>query len=94
MVEGWCQNSKFFHLSTIIKRHRNNINLIKDEGNWIQGDKEIAAYFKKQFDNIFSSSFPRHSLELENLFAGERILEEENMLLSRLPTEAEIKDCV
>lgn len=61
------QNLKFFHLSTIIRCQRNNINLIKDNEIWIQGEQEIAHYFKTNFENLFSFSHPRKNPDLENL---------------------------
>ena len=37
------RNSKFFHLSTIIRRHSNRINEIKlDDGSWLHGREQIG----------------------------------------------------
>ena len=41
------QNSKFFHLSTLIRRHRNFIaEIYLDNGHWIHSRDDIEAYFK------------------------------------------------
>jgi hypothetical protein len=37
------RNSKFFHLSTVIRRHSNRINEIKlDDGSWLHGREQIG----------------------------------------------------
>lgn len=87
------QNSKFFHLKTIIQCRKNIINLIKDGERWIQKEHKIANYFKENFETLFSSNHSRRDLELENLF-GERISKEDNFMLSVRPTEMEIKETV
>ena len=56
------KNSKFFHLSTIFQRRRNNIDSIKAEnGSWISEASHIRNHFLKGFKNLFSAettSFP------------------------------------
>ena len=40
------RNTKFFHLSTIIRRRRNNIDAIKsEEGHWIMSSNQIRHHF-------------------------------------------------
>lgn len=61
------RNSKFFHLSIVIRRRRNNIRAIWIEGKWIQEEEEIAEFFIKNFQNLFSSNQPSISNDLDEL---------------------------
>ena len=58
------KNSKFFHLSTIIHRRRNNIDAIKnEEGTWINESSQIRAHFRDNFVDLFKEEevcFPEH----------------------------------
>ncbi|XP_075663334.1 uncharacterized protein LOC142632901 [Castanea sativa] len=88
------RNTKFFHLSTIIRRKRNNIDAIRDEqGAWITETEATRSPFLNNFKNLFSQKevcFPPH---LEHLVLSS-ITEDENSELSRIPTPEEIKDTV
>ena len=85
------RNTKFFHLSTIIRCKRNNIDAIRDEqGAWITETEAIRSLFLNSFKNIFKQeevNFPTH---LEHLVLP-CIMEDENAELSRIPTPEEIK---
>nr|POF27247.1 transposon tx1 uncharacterized 149 kda protein [Quercus suber] len=99
----WCQksrelwvklgdrNTKFFHLSTIIKRKQNNIDAIQDDnGTWLTDTNSIRSLFLDSYKNLFSQgddSFPPH---LEHLVFP-CITEDDNTELSRIPTPEEIK---
>ena len=49
--EGDC-NSRFFHLSTIIRRRRNYISEIKlENGSWIRDSEDIQRYFLDNFSS-------------------------------------------
>ncbi|XP_030936396.1 uncharacterized protein LOC115961577 [Quercus lobata] len=49
------KNSKFFHLSTIIRRRRNTIEAIKNNsGDWVIEPKEIRNVFLENFKILFS----------------------------------------
>jgi hypothetical protein len=53
------KNSRFFHLSTLVRRRRNFIREIKlEDGQWIQSRTEIDRYFAINFQNLFQSSNP------------------------------------
>ena len=53
------RNTKFFHLSTIIRRRRNCISEIKlDDGSWINSRVEIQNYFIDNFKTLYPTSFP------------------------------------
>ena len=85
------KNSKNFHLSTIIRRRRNNIDAIKNgEGTWIQEANQIRAHFRENFIDLFNEEdvcFPEH---LDHLVLP-CITEEENEGLQCIPTLEEIK---
>lgn len=48
------KNSRFFHLSTIIERRRNNIDAIKNtNGTWIRDVGKIKHMFQEGFKTIY-----------------------------------------
>ena len=85
------KNSKFFHLSTIIRRRRSNIDTIKNEdGSWIHESSQIRNLFRENFMNLFKEGdicFPEN---LEYLVLP-CITEEENESLQSIPSPEEIK---
>ena len=85
------KNSRFFHLSTIIRRRSNNIDVIKGEdGSWISEPKQIRNLFYENFKTLFKKEhvfFPPH---LEHLMLS-CITEEENVYLLAIPTPEEIR---
>ena len=51
------RNSKFFHLSTLVRRRRNQISeTLLDDGRWINSREEIVSYFTSHFGDIYHSS--------------------------------------
>uniref|UniRef100_A0A2N9GPX3 Reverse transcriptase zinc-binding domain-containing protein n=1 Tax=Fagus sylvatica TaxID=28930 RepID=A0A2N9GPX3_FAGSY len=88
------RNSKFFHLSTVVRRRRNLISEIQlSDGQWIHSRDDIESYFSMQFQNIFQTSNPHIPPQLEGLFTP-CITELENTNLSRVPELSEIKEVV
>ncbi len=52
-------NTKFFHLSTIIRRRKNSIDFLKNnQNNWISGRQEIGTCFTEFFKCLFTSTSP------------------------------------
>uniref|UniRef100_A0A2N9GNN9 Reverse transcriptase domain-containing protein n=1 Tax=Fagus sylvatica TaxID=28930 RepID=A0A2N9GNN9_FAGSY len=93
--ETWLRegdkNSKFFHLSTVIRRRRNAINIIKsDGGEWITEKKRIREHFQAKFIEHFSEEEVEFPPDLEGL-VPHSITTEENEELCRIPTPQEIK---
>nr|XP_023895077.1 uncharacterized protein LOC112006991 [Quercus suber] len=86
------RNTKFFHLSTIIRRRQNNIDAIKtEEGCWVTNSNQIRQLFYSSFKSLFTEecvNFPEH---LDNLLTS-CITEEENSMLKKVPTREEIKE--
>ena len=58
------KNSKFFHLSTIVRRKRNSIDAIRDgNGSWITEGNAIRKRFLDHFKDLFQQNeaeFPPH----------------------------------
>lgn len=85
------KNSKSFHLSTIICRRRNNINVNKTEdGSWSSESKLIRQFFLENFKQLFKEEevhFPTH---LEHLTLP-CVTEDENASLLTTPSLEEIK---
>ena len=88
------QNSKFFHLSTVVRRRKNQIAEIQlENGNWIHSRNEISNYFTQYFSSIFQSSNPHIPADLEGLI-DLSITKAKNALLSRVPEADKIKKVV
>lgn len=84
-------NTKFFHLSAVIKGKLISINAVKSESNqWIYEYKEIAKYFIENFKSLFTSTNPNIPKNLEVLIHP-RITDEENIKLMEIPTGEEIE---
>jgi hypothetical protein len=71
-LETWLRegdrNSKFFLLSTIIRRRRNNIDAIKDDsGHWILKSNEIGNHFLIKFKELFKEEMTEFPENLANL---------------------------
>ena len=48
------RNTSFFHVSTLVRRHRNKIRCIKDvDGNWLTDEAEIKDYISNGFKKIY-----------------------------------------
>ena len=72
------QNSRFFHLSTLVQRRRNRIKEIKlEDGSWINNRYGIQSYFEENFKTLYRTSEPHVPRDLENLIAP-CIFKEEN----------------
>ena len=57
-VKEGDRNTRYFHLSSIIRRCRNCIFEIKlDDGSWINSREEIWNYFIDYFKALYQSSF-------------------------------------
>lgn len=85
------KNTKFFHLSTIIRRRQNNIEAIRsEEGVWITDTGLIRQHFLDNFKQHFIAekvNFPDHLEDLIPLV----ISEEDYLALCSIPTPEEIK---
>ena len=88
------RNSKFFHLSTIVCRRRNQIIEIQlEDGSWIHLRDNIVDYFAHHFAEVFQSSSPQVPPDLEGLISP-CISANENFELTRILNAEEIKKVV
>ena len=56
MIQG-DHNTKFYHVSTLIRRNRNQILALKNAvGDWIHEEGEIKQFIRYGFDQVFLSS--------------------------------------
>ena len=91
--EGDC-NSRFFHLSTIIRRKRNYISEIKlENGSWIRDREDIQRYFLDNFSSLYNTSHPQFPENLESLIQP-FVIDQDNLELCRVPSRDEIKKVV
>jgi hypothetical protein len=71
-------NTRFFYLSTVIRRRRNYIEFMKDEhGSWFTKREDIGQCFCRNFVKLFNSNIPQFPLNLGGLVPC-CISEEEN----------------
>ena len=62
------RNSKFFHLTTLVRRRRTWITEIKkDNGDCIFNRDEVGSYFINKFNEVYQSSHPQMPTDLDNL---------------------------
>lgn len=75
----------------VIRSRRNKIGAICKNGNWIHNEEEIADYFIKNFQDLFTSDQPQFSQDLDDLLPS-CITDEENGNLMHILLEEEIKE--
>lgn len=87
-------NMSFFHLSTIIRRRRNNIETLKNSGGgWLHNRDEIGNHIVNFFKELYSSPGANGNGEIGELIQPV-ITAEDNKVLCALPTVKEIRDAV
>ena len=87
-------NTKFFHLSTIVRRRQNAIDFLKNQqGSWVSGREEIGKCFEEFFINLFTSSNPYDPNNLDKLIVP-NLSKEGVEMVSSVPTVDEVKDVV
>ena len=95
--ETWLRegdrNSKYFHLSTVIRRRCNSIDVKFDAGGWITDKKSIKEHFLLKFIELFKEETMDFPENLENLIPPS-IKADDNENLCRIPTPLEIKKTI
>lgn len=87
-------NTKYFHLSTIIRQRWNSIDSIKTAaGRWLIDQQEIGEYFATHFFDTFSSRRPEITLLVEDLILP-WVTEEDKCWLMAIPLEDAIEEAV
>ena len=85
------KNSKFFHLSIVIRRRSNSIDAIKaEDDSWIHNPKQICDLFCTNFSNLFREEIACFTDHLEHLILP-CITKDENDILKQIPSPEEIK---
>ena len=88
------RNSRFFHISTVVRRRNNSINAIKGEdGTWIVNLSEVRDFVVGNFKHLFTEEVTSCPVDLENLIHP-CISESENTHLCLMPTSSVIKGAV
>ncbi|KAH7842957.1 hypothetical protein Vadar_011057 [Vaccinium darrowii] len=88
------KNSRFFHLTTIQRRQRNQIVKLKDgKGSWKEEPKDIANIIKKHFQSLYSAPLVR---ELEDIISliDPIITQEMNSSLTKVVSSEEVRQAV
>ena len=68
LVQGDC-NTAFFHVSTLVRRKRNQIMAIKNSvGDWIHEESDIKEFIRSGFNGIYSTSHETVSREEPSFF--------------------------
>ncbi|KAK9983152.1 hypothetical protein SO802_032677 [Lithocarpus litseifolius] len=86
------RNTKFFHMSTLIRRSGNRIHRIQDSvGNWEDDPKRVQRIFLKGFTNLYRTEQVCCPLEPTVIpIWGNRLTDSEAMILAAPPSDAEI----
>lgn len=84
-------NTRFFHLSTLVRRQRNKISCLKDDsGQLIDREEDVEILINEYFKQLYTSNNPSiSSLELKN-FVPCVISDLDNQDLTRIVNEDEI----
>ena len=87
------RNTNFFHVSTLVKRHRNKIRCIKDEeGNWLTNEVEIKDYIRNGFKNLYMTELNMTSITSDISYFSCCFLDKEDRIrIDGDVTEEEIK---
>uniref|UniRef100_A0A803Q5K8 Reverse transcriptase domain-containing protein n=1 Tax=Cannabis sativa TaxID=3483 RepID=A0A803Q5K8_CANSA len=92
--ENWVRkgdkNMNLIHASTVIRRRRNQIVSIEDDGRWLHSREESGEFFMEKFVKVYESQDSKIDSELETLFT-EVVTEDENAFLCRRPSSEEIR---
>lgn len=87
------RNTSFFHVSTLVRRHRNKIKSIKNlVGEWIIEEDVVKNFIMSGYSEIFETShlYSTSDPEIEN-FSCYFLSNEDKELLNALVTKEEIK---
>ncbi|XP_030941731.1 uncharacterized protein LOC115966695 [Quercus lobata] len=92
MIQG-DKNTAFYHVSTLVRRKRNQIVAIKDAmGEWLLEEDEVKEFVKNSFNDVYTTSLlsaSRAAPERSQWQAS--LIEEEKTSISGAATEDEVK---
>ena len=92
MIQG-DRNTAFYHVSTLVRRKRNQILAIKDlTGEWIHEEMGVREFIRRGFEGVYTSSHLSSS-RINPLVSHwqAKLSEEEQMSISGVASEEEIK---
>lgn len=88
------KNTKFFHASTIQRRQRNRISMLKtDDQNWCRNPRELKRHILEFYYSLYSSVGPRNFQSIIDICSS-LVGEEMNLYLMGLVTLEEVKAAV
>lgn len=89
------RNTRFFHLSTINKRRKNQIEWIKkkEDGAWVFKREEVSAVLLNHLKEVFETKGGVGISEAGSLLEAV-ITEEDNVMLKAPPTKEEVQQAV
>lgn len=83
-------NTKFFHVSTIIRRSRNSIHRLQSSDHlWHSGRSEVGNLLLHFFQDLYTLVTPSFPFELDGLVSP-MVFDEDNSRLCATPTSSEI----
>ena len=90
------RNTSFFHVSTVVRRHRNKIRCIKDTvGNWLMEENEINEHIRNEFKNLYTTELKlsTRTLDVFKFFCCFLIMEDRAKIDYDVTIE-EIRSCL
>lgn len=87
------RNSSFFHASILVRRRRNQILTLLEDGVWFHERKQIEELLIKNFQELFSSENHDVCVDLGELVTR-CISQKENSELIRIPSTEEVKQSI
>ena len=86
-------NTSYFHVSTLVRRHRNKIRSLKNSvGEWITKDEDIKNLILSGFQEIFQTGLVTSPNEFEvQLFSCCFLTEEKRFILAAPVLDEEIR---
>lgn len=85
------RNTAFFHRSTKIREAQSYISLLKDGNEVITNTEDIEAHVLSYFTNIFAAHSDYIENNLPNRFIPHLVTDEDNVMLTTVPSAEEIK---
>ena len=92
MIQG-DRNTNFYHVSTLVRRKRNQILAIKDAmGEWVHEESAVKEIVRSRFNSIYTSSFVSSSWAAPDISQWQASLtNEERESIGGIASEEEIK---
>lgn len=88
------RNTSYFHVSTIIRRHRNKIRCIKDDkGEWIADEEGVKQHILAGFENLYTTGLKKAPIaSLISNFSCCYLTDEDQAWVGREVTKEDVKE--